>query len=808
MLFSSSRKASTVVAITGKTATPEGKTASVKVSFKAKKTGKTSKYSYVSKVSVIEDKITMTAAATAVKEITLTFNKAVKDTAAAKITVKKANSAPTFTVKWAEDAKTATLAMDSKLTKGTYDITVSGVEKEDLTASVTVEDQKLTAFEFISTNLVADPVTATSASIYFRAVDQYGKNIAGVNPTVTTSFGGKATAGTTKTTENTKISVTNMSATLCVLGTKGTVTVVDSKTGVNKTVDVVYSAPAKASKVEVVSLYNVNSGKKLESLTAGDKAGNIKLALKFTDQYGAELAVKDVTDSKTINVSLAAGTTGIDLDKAADTVTIDDKEYYAISFKNDLKAGSFQLTIVNSQVGLLDNLKFDVAAGTVIKSFSVSADEDIYAGEQATLSYTAIDAEGKEVTSYDVIDKAFKNDSGVRVLPAGVDIEKQKDGSAKITYKYKNGLSDVENKDKDNLRGSDNTTLTFQVYPNSTNIIVVNTAIRVNQKRVFWEVSGVNSDKAVAGVTGEKLSFKAEDFKISDQYGNTLSKDKINELISATNAIKVADEDSDASWTVTATELKTKADKFTINVGSKNSAKVKVYATAVPAVEVAKNNGYVLTLSQANADKASNFEIKWNNDGLNTFCVSGAALTATSIKNKFTVVGKVGGKTVTIPTDNYAVTGLTGGDCLGNPNGTGNDKAEKKTVEGTVTVNVSTKDDNNKFVTTEISAKFTASNEDAKLASIKKNDDSVAAKSDMTVADLAKCFNLKDQYGNSISSDGVAAKVVILSATSKDADVQYNGSTSCKLVNMSTGDKISVTLTKGDLTDTREIKLS
>ena len=748
----------------------------------------------------------MTAAATAVKEITLTFSKAVKDTAAAKITVKKANSAPTFTVKWAEDAKTATLAMDSKLTKGTYDITVSGVEKEDLTASVTVEDQKLTAFEFISTNLVADPTTATSASIYFRAVDQYGKNIAGVNPTVTTSFGGTATAGTTKTTENTKISVTNMSATLCVLGTKGTITVVDNKTGVNKTVDVVYSAPAKASKVEVVSLYNVNTGKKLESLTAGDKAGNIKLALKFTDQYGAEMAVKDVTDSNTINVSLAAGTTGIDLDKSADTVTIDDKEYYAISFKNDLKAGSFQLTIVNSQVGLLDNLKFDVAAGTVIKSFSVSADEDIYAGEKATLSYTAIDADGKEVTSYDVISKAFKNDSGATVLPAGVAIEKQKDGSAKITYTYTK--SDVDNRDKDNKRGSDNTTLTFQVYPNSTNIIVVNTTIRVNQKRVFWEVSGVNSDKAVAGVKDEELSFKAEDFKISDQYGNTLSKDKINELISAGNAIQVDNEESDVSWTVKATELKTKADKFIIKVGSKNSAKVKVYATA-PDEKVAKNNGYVLTLSQANADKASNFEIKWKNDGLNTFCVSKAALTTDSIKDKFTVVGKVGGKTVTIPADNYAVTGLTGGDCLGDPNGKGNDKAEKKTVEGTVTVNVSTTDDNGKFVTTEISAKFTASNEDAKLTSIKKdNDKVVTAKTSMAVADLAIGFKLKDQYGNDISSDGVAAKVVILSAADAKADVQYDGSTSCKVLNVATGDKISVTLTKGDLTDTREITLS
>ena len=189
----------------------------------------------------------MTAEATAVKEITLTFNKAVEDTTAAKVVVKKGNATPTFTTKWADDKKSAVLAMDSKLTKGTYDITVSGAEKEDLTASVTVEDQKLTAFELISTNLVASPTRATDASIQFRAVDQYGKNYAGVTPTVTTSFGGTALpANATKATENTKINVTNMSSALALVGTKGTITIVDNTTGVNLTSEItdVSAAPA------------------------------------------------------------------------------------------------------------------------------------------------------------------------------------------------------------------------------------------------------------------------------------------------------------------------------------------------------------------------------------------------------------------------------------------------------------------------------------------------------------------------------------------------------------------------------------
>ena len=341
----------------------------------------------------------MTAAATAVKEITLTFNKAVADTTVAKITVKKGNATPTFTAKWADDKKSVVLAMDSKLTKGTYDVTVSGLEKEDLTASVTVEDQKLVAFELISPNLVADPDVATIGSIQFKAVDQYGKNYAGVSPTITTSFGGKTSKPSTKATENSTVTVTDMSTALAIVGTKGTITIVDNTTGINLTSEITYVAAAKASKVEVIGVYNTD-GKKVETMTAGDVASKYRVALKFVDQYDTDMAYDNKTLKDDLQITVVSGTTGVVKDDKADNkVTADGKTYYAVPLKETLSAGTFQITVVNKKVGLLGNLSFDVVPGTVIKSFSVSADSDIYAMETATLSYTAIDADGKVAVS-------------------------------------------------------------------------------------------------------------------------------------------------------------------------------------------------------------------------------------------------------------------------------------------------------------------------------------------------------------------------------------------------------------------------
>ena len=81
---------STVVTIRGLKATEEGKPAAVKVSFTVKKTGKASKYSYVSKVNVIDEKLTVTGVAAAdATTLTVTGTKLGDLTAAEAETVKR-----------------------------------------------------------------------------------------------------------------------------------------------------------------------------------------------------------------------------------------------------------------------------------------------------------------------------------------------------------------------------------------------------------------------------------------------------------------------------------------------------------------------------------------------------------------------------------------------------------------------------------------------------------------------------------------------------------------------------------------------
>lgn len=209
-----------------------------------------------------------------------------------------------------------------------------------------------------------------------------------------------------------------------------------------------------------------------------------------------------------------------------------------------------------------------------------------------------------------------------------------------------------------------------------------------------------------------------------------------------------------------------------------------------------------MTVSQVDASKATDFEIKWT-DGLNTFCSTNGAVTFTK-GSEFNVYGKVGGKVVKIPTGDYEITGMSGDQKLDTITSTN----PEKTVEGTLTVTVKTVDDNNKNVATEVTAKFNNSNADPKIASIKVKS---AVSSVGTTVDIdnivTAAFDVKDQYGKPIGNSGIVATIVILNATNTNADVEYNGTTKAEMKNATAGDKISVTLTKGDITVTKELTI-
>ena len=758
---------------------------------------------------MLDEKYTMTAAATAVQEITLTFSKAVADTTAAKITVKKGTSNRTFTTKWADDKKSAVLAMDAKLTKGTYDVTVSGVEKEDLTASVAVEDQKLAGFELLSTNLVAGALPVTYGTIKFKGVDQYGNTMKAGNVTVSSSFGTLYTAADKMNAEanatNTFTTSTNpttvyvkITSAMAILGTKGTITIVGTNNGANLTSEITLVEPSKATKVENLGLYNTKE-KKFKDMTAGDTVSDYVIALKFTNQYDVELSY-DEAKAQNISVTVAGGTTTVDKKSAnPEKVTIDGKDVYAIRLASSdsngkAKAGTMLATVVNPTYGLLDNLSFTVAPGTVIKSFSVSADNEIYAGEKNILSYTAIDAEGNEVTKYDTLSRAFtgkvmKDGKEVEdiILPTGVDLEKQADGTAKLVY---NPSTTAKNKE---YTGSELVPLMFTLYPGATNILVAQTTVKVNQARVIWEVKGINASAITATASKGAITLKPTDITIADQYGNTLTSDQIGTAWKGkTNLIKV---ENKTGWTVAGDKnLTAKDSKITFTPASEKAEDVEFTVYAEDNGEH-KDDGFKLKLSKVDAKDASDFAIEWNNE-IKTFSVSSKSL---SLKagSDFKVVGKVNGKKVEIPNTNYVVLSGASQDKA---------KADVAAFSKTATLKVAVSYGDNK--TQVLDAEYTYSNEASKLTKIDAGTNTKVVKDGIDVngllqtdADNGNAFKLLDQYGMYMSS-APADLTADFSLVAGKGSVKYNGTNKAIISGTDENTKFVVTLTCGDLTKT------
>ena len=456
--------AGTVVTIRGMKATEEGKPASVKVSFKVKKTGKASKYSYVSKVNVIEDKLTMTAAATKSKKITVTFNKAV-DTTKAVIAVTKGAAKPTVTsTTFAADAKSAEIVMGTKLTEGTYTVTVTGLTDTALTSDITVENEKLTKFELVGTDLVADADATTVASISYKALNQYDEMMVADAPTVTCTFGNtKDTPGEVKAPTADKsgtITVANINAALAIPGTTGTIVLVD-KSGVNLQTSVTYQSKAFASSATVYGIYSAKTEKLIEgNLSTGAKTADYFMLMSVKDQYGNDMTPSGINKSK-VKVSFTSAPVLTDLklddDEVQSTykeVTYEGATAFLVPFEAGsnsgklAKAGTLSITIVSGGKGMIANPSFTVDSAKVIKTLSVAPASTVYADEDNLITVEAYDAAGNAITKYDDLVAAkltAQSDDENGTKKPALTLKKNADGTGSLYFKPKTFGNDPKN---------------------------------------------------------------------------------------------------------------------------------------------------------------------------------------------------------------------------------------------------------------------------------------------------------------------------------------------------------------------------
>ena len=679
----------------------------------------------------------MTASVKGVKTIELDFNKAIASSAAVKVTVKKGTAARDC--KATVDGAKITLAMDAKLTAGTYDVSVEGVDASAMTASVVVEkDETLTSYA-VSDHIVALTAgAATEASIKYSALNQYGEKMVASNPQVSCSFGkvvasagspsvtNKAATVATATKEG-EIIVSDINTVLSIVGTKGTVVLVDPTLGVTTTKEVTFSAPATASELEMVGTYHKNSAT-LKAITENEKIEEYEILFVIKDQYGYAMDSTQVTD---LNATLAGGLTKLDLVTVLGTTkpawsdrTIDGKDYVALSLRgyNGAKtatAGDATLTIVNPNKGLLTTTAITVAKDVIIKSVNFTFENGVYTDADNELGYEIVDADGRAVTEYATITNAL---TGITSPNASLRVERTKDGKAKFILKPSVTVPAQTGTDRASTIG------TFTTYWNqntSSDYLVKTVSYTVSQKKYAKTVSGIKADTVTSFPLDRTKSYKIESNKIllADQYSNTINSDSdlfngktADGFINTTGtAIYVAGNRCIQSKVTGDGIIITPAAVGTATVymsycsgntdDPREAAEGKSTAMASPSHYDAK---FTISVYDTGSVDVSTLKIKSINDGFvvaHTDATNNATMTS-----KVDVSALVGGKETIIPKSQWSI--------VKNENNSFNGEDDAKGVDtktAKLTIQVTTWDSANTPIETTISADYTVSSKRAYL---------------------------------------------------------------------------------------------
>ena len=797
----------TGIVVTGKKA---GTTArKIVITFKNKKTKKTTNLTTKVVVKAVEqkpeeEKLTMTAAVKGVKTIEVNFNKAIASPDAVKVTVKKGTAARDC--KATVDGSKITVAMEAKLTAGTYTVSVEGVDTAAMTADVVVEkDETLTSFE-ISDYLVAKSTTVTTTgTIKYAALNQYGEKMTSTEPTATCSFSAntKVTTAATATKEG-EITVTGMADMLAIVGTKGTVVLVGDK-GVTTTKEISYNVAATASTVELIGTYHTNSAA-LKDIKEDDTISDYELLFTVKDQYGYDIDANKLGD--TFSVSLVGGLTRLSTDGTLSTRTYKDVDYVALklqgatnttggTYKTAL-AGDANLMIVNKYKGLLLNTTLTVGKNVVIKSISISADNGVYEDQDNELSYEIVDADGKSVTSY--VD--LKNS----VFPGGgMRFERKADGSAKLLY---NPGSPVVKADIKSDKNSTPQVVTVSANSQYSSDFMLKTfTFTVNQKRVVKGVTGVKSDVATSTAKGGRdLEIKLTDLILADQYSNKVTSDE-----------GIFSKTMEAGKTSTGAAISVYVDDKGVVTASLSNNKLTASPKAVGTATV-----YLKYVATAGGEAtASDYDAKFNisvydtagvdvstlvidsiNDGYavklgkDGKTASGAALTVSDIK----VVATVGGSKTVIPSSQLAI--------IKNENNELNQaeiNAGTDTKTAKLTVQVTTWDSTNTPIETLITKEYQVSSASAKIYKVTDASDKSEAFAQKTLSGddfIAQC-KFKDQYGADItngSASDATYKIECASASSNDGySIAHNNSSKATLELKTPGYyKFKITVTTSD----------
>ena len=770
------------------------------------------------------------------KKLELTFANKVDATEKAVLTVKKGTINVNIDEwKFSDDKKSVVITTTTKLSKGDYTVTLSGLTDEAISKTVTAADEKVSTINVLSTtapmNEAAQPIDGVNyaanqtAFVKYAVLNQYGEkmNISGI--TWTQSTGGKVLDNTTTGTlviGNTVAAGVNFipNAKVYLTGVHGA-----SATVVNA--EVTIGLPSRVATVEVAGVYD-KSANKFVDLAANFANNRYVLLFTAKDQYGN---VMNLTSSDSLTL-ISDNPLFIGQPTLTDDVAVGNDVYEALTLvpgQQPEKGGTATIQIISNNTGSVAKYTIKADATAAVTSFQMSLPADIIAGkEPIEVPFVALDQYGNQVTKYsDLVGaNAAQPNVNVSATSGSIKFELQKDGSAKLKYTAQSNGTQFDS--------VVSLTSTVKANGNYSNI-----QLSVKPDAVPTTVIGLNKDISTSvAKNGGVATITADDLLVQDQYGRTMTASTIKAWLDASvpgadNAI-VVESNSAATTAFAVTSTQTSTDSAlvvmtnstdevyvatNVSTATAESLKFSLSTSATPTAVTTSSKTVTFTaVAQSQFVKYELAEVGTvYNDGV------AASLTSPDYNAPVIVYGVTeSGDKVEIPTGLYTVT-VTSGKLQSNgdnelvdvPNGyVPTDFQEPITSAPktlTAKISVVVKDAATQAAAAVLTQDVTVSNATPVAATFRLHRDVtndtafVSATTDATAtidATTLKGFitQVKDQYGVVLADATFGSpRTITVSNVVKTAGssitVVNNVTANAKLENAKAGDKFTVTYT-------------
>ena len=349
---------------------------------------------------------------------------------------------------------------------------------------------------------INDPDNKT-AYAYYKVLDNFGEDV------TEEPLGANIYANGKAVTKKGVVEFTNNSA--FILGSTFGLTLVDQNSGKTANAVLTVSRESVLSETSFKGLYDKKEKKFVKTLNERADLNDYVLLFEGKDQYGRTLNKADK-----LQVTIA-GATGLQVKTGSTAqVKVDGVEYMTVGLsrftQEKLNAGEATVQAFSLESGKQSTpAKINVVASTEVKTLSIgNGPKTIVAGEDAELSYSAVDADGKAVTDYEVLKRVAltggKGGKGVRFV--------KRAGKAVLLYTPAAPTT------------IDRAQIEYISYVTQTNN-VGSATVTVNPVRQPVKVSGFKKDTATSATLGNDIKIKLDKVVIKDQYGDDFSADKL-----------------------------------------------------------------------------------------------------------------------------------------------------------------------------------------------------------------------------------------------------------------------------------------